>query len=312
MVSRRFVTGVIGASFIAPTQARAEGGTASVVAPPPTVSLPPAPPPQSESPQIADPSRNPSAAQPLDRQQDDWIKTVHAFHALYGPLPQQREGIRPSEPFTGDDPKVVTYNLALNATAQKFRSNHVETLLNQASSLLDRCADTREVWLDKAARAASFAIDILDFIQNDAIHSDEIAAGLYETPSLVSSFEARASKMRAATFQNSHDQLQHALDFWYDDNSRKVASAATAGLSWLSVVPNYKLQNVGDALQNSFNGSVMDAPQRAVNLSSIIAYRQLGLESWSLSREAISQSNAANAETVSANAAGFQGSLGCG
>jgi hypothetical protein len=58
--------------------------------------------------------------------------------------------------------------------------------LNQASDLLERASQARDQIKEKSAKAAALALEIADFFENDAIHQDEIDAGIYTTPYEVS------------------------------------------------------------------------------------------------------------------------------
>jgi hypothetical protein len=65
------------------------------------------------------------------------------------------------------------------ASADDFQPLQVEHMLEQAAILLERCLVERAEWNELREKAFELLLEIMEFIEIDTIHQDEIAAGFY-------------------------------------------------------------------------------------------------------------------------------------
>jgi hypothetical protein len=244
-----------------------------------------------------------SAKRPFERDEPTWSKSVEKFRAIYGELPV-RYGPNPSRITTVDkwvsSPFVSRHTVDLGAPGiEPFPSNQVEALLAQTSDLLDRASRARDALKEKSAKGAALALEIDNFLENDAIHQDEVAAGIYTVPYQVSlaNLNAQISKVNGLNGYAFYNSL--ILNTYFSAAAIDAACTASEILSWLSFIPNYQYPFVGNALVQTFNGVAKTAPDHAVDATTQLSTRSAVMQSWAYSAQGALQSGALGAASAS-------------
>lgn len=145
------------------------------------------------------------------------------------------------------------------------------------------------------AKLASLALEISDFFANDAIHQDEIRAGIYTTPYEVSAADERSQLLKKSGSDNFLFYNNTLVNSYYSVDAINAAINRSTVLSWLSFLPNYQLPYVGSALVQSFNGVAKTASDHAIDATSNLALRSANVEVYGLLAQAALQSSASAA-----------------
>jgi hypothetical protein len=197
---------------------------------------------------------------PFPRQVDAWKKIVADFGQQYSPFNQATLQEVSEHEYLNARFHAAALNVDSGfkfnpATVSKsFRPQHADILLNQAADILDRCLRDRIEWEDKQVKWASLALEILDFLQRDDIHSREIEAGLYTTPAKEAEYEREA---RARTYQGmlaSNDYTCYLQNSFQQSTAVQGLSDTEQLIAWLSVIGGSK-----DQKEVEWNGTKQQA-----------------------------------------------------
>lgn len=148
---------------------------------------------------------------------------------------------------------------------QLFLASHVETLLNQAADLLDRCLRDRLEWQDRAAKAATLSLEIQEFRRFDKIHEREIQAGIYVVPAKQSAADMKAQYELGIGAQNAANLVAALVSSqytWSAINQHVIYAQLEA---WLAHLANYEQPYVGNALVQTFHGVSKTAPDHMID-----------------------------------------------
>ncbi len=118
-----------------------------------------------------------------------------------------------------------------------FRANQFDLLLDQSAALVDRAATARDRMQDRAAQAATLGSEIEEFVASDQIHADEVSAGIYATPYVVSHNEWRSTQLRGSGLDEFVDRSGDLMRAYFDFKKMKESSAASQLLAWLAAPP---------------------------------------------------------------------------
>ena len=121
--------------------------------------------------------------QPSDDEVLSWNKTKTLFTKLYGDL------------YTS-----IAAQSGPPTPSIDYRSTDYDILLTETITILERCLQIRSEFQDKLGRGFTLLLEYDDFIQNDAIHSKEIAGdgkvGIYTVQADVSRAEVESLECR--------------------------------------------------------------------------------------------------------------------
>ncbi|MGO6859800.1 hypothetical protein ACCS99_20025 [Rhizobium ruizarguesonis] len=189
-----------------------------------------------------------SGRAPLVRSVEKWNETQLLFLQSYGPVQYAVSSPMAVDPPRGGK-KLLTdhdyYELdcKLLGTASalsplddgkaeaRFLYNHVDVLLNQASDILDRALSEYLAFADYSAKAASLGLEVKNFFDNDIIHNNEIAAGIYTIPYEMSLAEEKALSEKADAAKKYKDRLAVSWALQYDEESLNKSLLASQIIS---------------------------------------------------------------------------------
>jgi hypothetical protein len=180
----------------------------------------------------------------IKRADKDWKDVLDSFATQYGIFSPDKlnigwlAGADLSSKFSDRfvRPSDTAVSMPDDMTVRYF-PQHIESLLNQAADLLDRCVMAQLEWSDRAAKAAAISLEILDYIETDKIHQDEIAAGIYTVPFKQSFAEWKAYNASENALTSISTQLEWgSKNLWNIDQlqSQVFDSSRVAYLSGLA------------------------------------------------------------------------------
>ncbi|MDR4503562.1 MAG: hypothetical protein MRK01_02070 [Candidatus Scalindua sp.] len=196
---------------------------------------------------------------PFERDEKAWAKTVKRFYELYMPIRiDGKEEPDPSLFLKGPlDPNLLSLDAHFTFKPleidDELRSFQVESLLGEAADLLGRAMKQRSQWQKKAEKAANLRLEILEYLINDAIHQDEIEAGIYTLPYKQSVAEFNAL---AAQKKGSHDVsalIESALEKNFNLDAMNRQSGNVQLLALLPYYPSHETPYVNNALNITWN-----------------------------------------------------------
>jgi hypothetical protein len=167
--------------------------------------------------------------------------------------------------------------------------------LNQASDLLERASQARDQIKEKSAKAAALALEIADFFENDAIHQDEIDAGIYTTPYEVSLADENSTLERESGADQFVFYNGAILSDYFPIDRINFFCGRSQLLSWLSFIPNYQYPYAGAALTQTFDGVPKTAPDHAINATAELGFRSAFIEYYTLQAQGALQRSASKA-----------------
>lgn len=196
---------------------------------------------------------------PFYRDENAWAKTVKRFYELYMPI--RIDGKDEPDPtlfLKGPlDPNLLSLESRFIFQSQEIdeelRSFQVESLLGVAADLLGRAMAHRTCWQNRAEKATSLRLEILEYLINDAIHQDEIEAGIYTLPYKRSVAESNALAVQK---KGSHDVsalIESALDKNFSLDAMNRQSGNVQLLSLLPYYPSHEAPYVDNALNITWN-----------------------------------------------------------
>ncbi|MCP5007752.1 MAG: hypothetical protein GY941_28020 [Planctomycetes bacterium] len=178
----------------------------------------------------------------LYRDEKAWAKIVKRFYELYMPIRiDGKDEPDPSLFLKGPlDQNLLSLESGFTFESQEsdgdLRSFQVELLLNDAADLIERAMTHRIRWQEKAERAANVRLEILEYLMNDAIHQDEIEAGIYTQPYKRSVSESNALDVRK---KGSHD-VSALIKSYLDNNlSLDAINKQSGNVQLLAQLPYY-------------------------------------------------------------------------
>ena len=177
-----------------------------------------------------------------------------------------------------------------------FRTQHVESLLDQSADLLDRGLSQRAEWNDLFVKSFNVASEIREFFELDRIHNDETDSGFYTHDSI----EAR--NIYAAEANNSSNLQAHAQilsgirDTFYSPTVVTSLSDSSQLLAWLSHLANYDREAQGSFMSYSWDGVSKTSHDHAQAAATNLSYNNLNLQQNLLT----SQSFASNVAALTA------------
>lgn len=157
--------------------------------------------------------------------------------------------------FRDIDHRVYARLAAVLATAPVFSSFPVETLLQEAGTLLERCLLGRDAKMELEVRFLDFWLDYLQFLVQDQVRREQFAAGELSVPATTSAAEFQMHDRNLAVADAVRKGTKTAADLRqrgaasYDDRVKLAAE-----LAWLTA-PN-RIQAVrttaADLARNTF------------------------------------------------------------
>ncbi len=207
---------------------------------------------------------NPSAGigegeRPFDRDEETWAKIVKRFYELYMPIRVEGKGEPdPSLFLKGPlDPNLISLESHFTFKQQEIdedlRCFQVESLLCEAADLLERAMTHRTQWQEKAEKATSLRLEILEYLINDAIHQEEIEAGKYTLPYKRSVAESNALAVRKKGAHDASILIQSALDKNFSIDAMNKQSGNVQLLALLPYYPSHETPYVNNALNINWN-----------------------------------------------------------
>lgn len=179
------------------------------------------------------------ATNPLLRDEDKWAGTVKQFKALYGLSVNKAENGE-----NGDQRGTITLDptssfqevIADSSDSGNFHYNQVEMLLNDAADIIERALQSKEQFKDLSARSALLQLEIREFLQNDAIHKDEIAAGIYTLPYTQSLSDIAIQLYKRSGLRLSDSSYGTITDVYLTPERLYSAQSDSELLAWLSYI----------------------------------------------------------------------------
>ncbi|GJQ60906.1 MAG: hypothetical protein D8M57_15400 [Candidatus Scalindua sp. AMX11] len=209
--------------------------------------------------------------QPFYRDEKRWAKIVKRFYELYMPIRVEgKDDPDPSLFLDGPlDPNLLSlesrFIFKSEEIDEELQGFQVELLLSDAADLLGRAMTHRTRWQERAVKATSLRLEILEYLINDAIHQDEIEAGIYTLPYKRSVAE---SNSLAAQIKGSHDVstlIESVLDKNFSLDAMNKQSGNHQLLALLPYFPSHEEPYVNKALNITWNSQPGKFAEHAKN-----------------------------------------------
>ena len=213
-----------------------------------------------EKAETVNPSENiGNGEQVFSRDEKSWEVIVKRFYELYMPIRiKGKDEPDPSLFLKGPlDPNLLSLGTNFVFKSQELdkelRSFQVETLLSQAADLLGSAKILRSEWQDKANKAMNLRLEILEYLINDAIHQDEIKAGIYTLPYKRSVSEVNALNAHKEGLQYVSSVIKSALDKNFTLDAMNKYSGNTQLLALLPYYPSHETPYLKKAVNLTWN-----------------------------------------------------------
>lgn len=164
----------------------------------------------------------------------DWVELVSRFEAVYK-VPSNIQSANDVSKAKVDTQFLVPdarYTFDASTSGSEFRFTSVETLLNEVSNILDRCLSERLEWSDLATKRANLALDLIEFLEKDRLHEEEVIAGAYTIAFKQSGREAQAFTYQSWGAKDAARELEYIWNRVYDSgtlNQIQMVSGVAAG-----------------------------------------------------------------------------------
>jgi hypothetical protein len=177
---------------------------------------------------------------------------------------------------------------------KNFHPNQVEELLSAASILLDRGLRDKREWQDRAEKRFNVATELFEYRELDKIHSEETAAGFYTVNSIESSATREAEIRLANGNRLASLDLDWLLKNKYNNAELNNQSGQYQLMAWLAHLAAYQYPNMGNLLQNVWNGQPNTSPEFMKNAAFVTSWHTFAAQSSSLMAQQTSYSGYAD------------------
>ena len=156
----------------------------------------------------------------------EWEQVIKAAVARYRViLDGDAAGVSTAE----TDKDVFNIHTNLNSIAGtkgdvRFRSQDVEPLLDQATTILDKCGSDRSRWQSAGEKFANLRLDLFNSVRLDGISLEEERDGRFDVEAALTSGQRAANTAKRDATQNKLDALTQLLRFV--DRSTPVGARA--------------------------------------------------------------------------------------
>lgn len=203
----------------------------------------------------------------LKRAENEWKKDLDQFAAQYGIFAPDKvnldwlacsnTAVALSERF--DRPSHTTSPMPDSLTSGSV-PQHVESLLNQAADLFDRCLAAQLEWDDRAAKAATIGLEVLDYTETDKIHQEEIEAGIYTVPYKQSLAEWKAYEATQGGLTDVKKQVDYGGENLWNEERCRWHVYQSSRVAWASGVAAYQTNPpLGSQLRYDYINAVIGA-----------------------------------------------------
>ncbi|WP_158822822.1 hypothetical protein [Granulicella sp. S156] len=123
-----------------------------------------------------------------------------------------------------------------------FRLQQAESLINSSADLLERALASRKEWNDLQGNAFSVGLSIQQYLELDAIHDDETAAGYYTHTAIEAAALADADSLSRDDVLEQYQELGQLVANYFDNSTIEEQSGTTQLQAWLSKLADYDNQ----------------------------------------------------------------------
>ncbi|WP_148710205.1 hypothetical protein [Pseudomonas lini] len=185
-----------------------------------------------------------------------------------------------------------------NSTSPDFSFFALEQLLEEAATLISRCAESRELKLDLESKALDFWLDAESMEAQELVKRKQIAAGEFSLPGEINKLEVKLHETSEKCFNEAKKCRKTAEDIRNDGNSvereRVKLSGAVASLSAFTNFPQVR-QAAEDLAKNTMQYELVSAQAdtHSTTPSAILHSKMKEIAESKLKYEAVNQ-NARN------------------
>jgi hypothetical protein len=149
-----------------------------------------------------------AGTEPLEREEASWANTRRNFEALYKVL---ADGAVKDDDIQGVGPGIA------------LRFTDYDLLLDEAGALLERCLQARAEYQEKLSKAFNLLYEYEEFIEMDAIHSEEVkgdgAVGIYTVQAAASRAEVASLEDKLAAAQTARSIYENIQEEHFSDKA---------------------------------------------------------------------------------------------
>jgi hypothetical protein len=170
---------------------------------------------------------------------------------------------------------------------------HVETQINAAADLLDRCILERSQWNDLAAKALDVRLAVEEYAGLDQIHQEETAAGFYELAANESRSEAEAEHYHEQANSLGALNLENLMNAYFSPEEIGRQSGFHQLAAWASHFATYAEDHKANLTQVTWNNVPDSIPSHLYNAAIGTSYHLLWAQRASVNADLSSRRMAA-------------------